>query len=92
MPRKHPGYASRYKCPTCDKNVGHAGRVRFGPFWAHEGCPVTCTLCGQGIDPPQIGQQLSVEVWLNKPAHRACKQGHMMAACLSLPPDPEIEP
>lgn len=73
MPRKHPGYASRYKCPGCGRNV-HGDKVRLGPFPAHPDCKVPCGLCGELLIEPPVGQQHLVSVWLNAPVHLSCKR------------------
>lgn len=75
--RSNPGFGSRYKCPTCGKDTNSPDRVRYGPFFGHLKCDVTCGLCRQVIDPPPIGRQAMVQVWLNTPVHQACKVRRM---------------
>lgn len=70
--RQAPGY----ECPACGERV-HKDRGHFyhlGPYVAHEECRTDCTLCGQEIPPPAIGQRHSITAFLGRPVHGDCRR------------------
>lgn len=73
MPRRNPGFGSRYKCPGCGNHVPKAFMVWYAKFPAHGDCKITCYVCNETIVRPQLGRPKDGEVYLNMPVHKECK-------------------
>lgn len=73
------GFGSRYICPGCGRQVPKERQVWYGPFVAHRGCTVTCSLCNEAIPEPQLGQPKHATAWCGYPVHIKCKQAEMTA-------------
>lgn len=65
---------SARQCPICKRQAPMEGSQKLGPWYVHAACRVMCSICGEEVTQPPVGQSRTVAPYLGAPVHTACKE------------------